>query len=208
MSGKSRGPKVPVDGGGSSKVKSKKARKRQTSGGNDVLKPLLLMATGMALVPLIRKLKEWMDERTGGGDASSAGVSSSGASKKAKGKKGKGAAKRGKATAAEPMKKPPGAASLSKGGSMPRSGKMQSNKKNKARKAERKEERRAEAEKDKHKPGQLPSGHGGKTVIREGNNVPKDEDIVGGEAGKTFTTTSHVKVPTWYAKVREERGNP
>lgn len=205
MSGKSRGPKVPVDGGGSAKVKSKKARKRQSSGGNDVLKPLLLMATGMALVPLIRKLKEWVDERAGGGDASSAGGSSSGASKK--GKKGKAAAKGGKATAAEPMKKPPGAASLSKGGSMPRSGKMQSNKKNKARKAERKEERRAEAEKDKHKPGQLPSGHGGKTVIREGNNVPKDEDIVGGEAGKTFTTTSHVKVPTWYAKVREERGN-
>ena len=27
------------------------------------------------------------------------------------------------------------------------------------------------------------------------------------KAGKTFTTTSHVKVPTWYAKVREERGN-
>ena len=48
---------------------------------------------------------------------------------------------------------------------------------------------------------------GGTTVIREGNNVPKDEDIIGGEAGKTFTTTSHVKVPTWYAKVREERGN-
>ena len=83
-------------------MKSKKARKRQTSGGNDVLKPLLLMATGMALVPLIRKLKEWMDERTGGGGASSAGVSSSGASKKAKGKKGKGAAKGGKATPAGP----------------------------------------------------------------------------------------------------------
>ena len=38
-------------------------------------------------------------------------------------------------------------------------------------------------------------------------SVPKDEDIVGGEAGKTFTTTSHLKVPTWYARVREERGN-
>ena len=96
MSGKSRGPKVPVDGGGSSKVKSKKARKRQTSGGNDVLKPPAPDGHGMALVPLIRKLKEWMDERTGGGDASSAGVSSSGASKKAKGKKGKGAAKGGR----------------------------------------------------------------------------------------------------------------
>ena len=44
-------------------------------------------------------------------------------------------------------------------------------------------------------------------VVQKGNDVPKDEDIVGGEAGKTFTTTSHVKVPTWYAKVREERGN-
>ena len=57
-------------------------------------------------------------------------------------------------------------------------------------------------------PGQLPGGKSGRTVVvQKGNDVPKDEDIVGGEAGKTFTTTSHVKVPTWYARVREERGN-
>ena len=73
--------------------------------------------------------------------------------------------------------------------------------------AERAERRRAE-EDLKPKPGQLPGGKSGRTVVvQKGNDVPKDEDIVGGEAGKTFTTTSHVKVPTWYAKVREERGN-
>ena len=46
-----------------------------------------------------------------------------------------------------------------------------------------------------------------KAGSQTGNRVPKSNDMMGGEAGKTFTTTSHVKVPTWYAKVREERGN-
>lgn len=35
------------------------------------------------------------------------------------------------------------------------------------------------------------------------NQIPKDEDIIGGEAGKTFTTTSHMKVSTAYAKIRD-----
>jgi len=38
------------------------------------------------------------------------------------------------------------------------------------------------------------------------NQIPKDEDIVGGELGKTFTTTSHIKVSKQYAKIRETVG--
>ena len=99
------------------------------------------------------------------------------------------------------MRKPPGAAAT-KSGSVPRN-KMANNKKSKARKADKREEleqkRKEEAEKAKQ--AAQPAKASG------GNNVPKDEDIVGGEAGKTFTTTTHHKVPVWYAKVREERGN-
>ena len=108
------------------------------------------------------------------------------------------------------MRRPPGAAPVDpRGGAGPpvRSSKAAKNKRAKQKAAERAERRRAE-EDLKPKPGQLPGGKSGRTVVvQKGNDVPKDEDIVGGEAGKTFTTTSHVKVPTWYAKVREERGN-
>ena len=38
------------------------------------------------------------------------------------------------------------------------------------------------------------------------NDVPKDADTIGGKAGKTFTTTSHVKVPKWYADHRTQHG--
>eukprot|EP00959_Pyramimonas_sp_CCMP1952_P431940 9045950-Pyramimonas_sp.AAC.1 len=38
------------------------------------------------------------------------------------------------------------------------------------------------------------------------NTIPKDEDIVGGELGKTFTTTSHIKVSKQYAKIRDTVG--
>ena len=48
--------------------------------------------------------------------------------------------------------------------------------------------------------GTLPEGS-------RGNNVPRDEDILGGEAGKTFTTTSHYTTSAMYARIREERGN-
>jgi hypothetical protein len=215
MGAPNRGPKVPAEGGGTktkSKGKSTKSKKNAKRGGGDSLaSTLLLVGAGVALVPLIRRVREWVDARRGNDNSKSSDAGSAFTFGK-KGKKGKGkkAAKGERATADAPMRKPPGAAAAAARGSnasMPRSGKMQSNKKNKARKAERKEERQAEKTKDAHKAGQLPPSRGGTTVIREGNNVPKDEDIIGGEAGKTFTTTSHVKVPTWYAKVREERGN-
>ena len=215
MGASDRGPKLRDEGGGTktkSKGKSSKSRKNATRGGGDSLtSTLLLVGAGVALVPLIRRVREWVDARRGNDNSKSSNAGSAFTFGK-KGKKGKGkkAAKGERATADAPMRKPPGAAAAAARGSnasMPRSGKMQSNKKNKARKAERKEERQAEKTKDAHKAGQLPPSRGGTTVIREGNNVPKDEDIIGGEAGKTFTTTSHVKVPTWYAKVREERGN-
>jgi len=214
MGASDRGPKLRDEGGGTktkSKGKSSKSRKNATRGGGDSLtSTLLLVGAGVALVPLIRRVREWMDARRGT-EPSKASNAGSAFTFGKKGKKGKGkkAAKGERATADAPMRKPPGAAAAARGSnaSMPRSGKMQSNKKNKARKAERKEERQAEKTKDAHKAGQRPPSRGGTTVIREGNNVPKDEDIIGGEAGKTFTTTSHVKVPTWYAKVREERGN-
>ena len=219
MGAPNRGPKLSAEGGGTktkSKGKSSKSKKNAKRGGGDSLaSTLLLVGAGVALVPLIRRVREWVDAKRGDdtSKSSNAGSAFTFGEKSKKGRKGKKAAKAAKgerATADAPMRKPPGAAASaarSSGSSMPRSGKMQNNKKNKARKAERKEERQAEALKDAHKAGQLPASRGGNAVIREGNNVPKDEDIVGGEAGKTFTTTSHVKVPTWYAKVREERGN-
>ena len=211
MGAPNRGPKVPSDAGGTKTKKGKSKRKIHSSrgGGDSLMSTLLLVGAGVALVPLLRRAREWLDAKRGNDTSSSSGQSAFSFGKKGKGKKGKKAAKGERATKDAPMKKPPGAATAkdsSKSTSMARSGKMQSNKKHKARKAERKEERQEEQKKDHHKPGQLPSG-GGKTIVTQGNNVPKDEDIVGGEAGKTFTTTSHVKVPTWYAKVREERGN-
>lgn len=36
----------------------------------------------------------------------------------------------------------------------------------------------------------------------------QDKDIIGGEAGKTFTTTSHVKVSAWAADIDARRANP
>ena len=45
-----------------------------------------------------------------------------------------------------------------------------------------------------------------KAGSQTGNRVPKSNDMMGGEAGKTFTTTSHVKVPVWYAEHRERTG--
>ena len=216
MGAPNRGPKLSAEGGGTktkSKGKSSKSKKNAKRGGGDSLvSTLLLVGAGVALVPLIRRVREWVDAKRGSeaSKSSNPGSAFTFGKKDKKGKKGKKAAKGERATADAPMRKPPGAAASaarSSSASMPRSGKMHSNKKNKARKAERKEERNAEASKETHKAGQLPSSRGGKTVIREGNDVPKDEDVVGGEAGKTFTTTSHVKVPTWYAKVREERGN-
>ena len=39
-----------------------------------------------------------------------------------------------------------------------------------------------------------------------GNNVPRDEDILGGEAGKTFTTNTTYVTSAMYKRIREERG--
>ena len=53
--------------------------------------------------------------------------------------------------------------------------------------------------------GTLPEpGAGGKVVA--GNSVPRDEDILGGEAGKTFTTTSTYVTSAMYKRIRDERG--
>lgn len=212
---KSRGPKVlsdPTPRGGSSSSKTKKKKPATaTAGTGGAIKPLLLVGAGMALVPLVRKVKEWLKARRaeGQGEVGGEGSAFSFGKGKGKGKGGKG--KGGKATADAGMKRPPGAgpAKGERTGSMPRSGKMASNKKNKARKAEKKAEIQERREREAAEAAKAAKGGKGKNgeVIQKGNNVPKDEDIVGGEAGKTFTTTSHVKVPTWYAKVREERGN-
>lgn len=40
-----------------------------------------------------------------------------------------------------------------------------------------------------------------------GNDVPKDADILGGEEGKTFRTTSRYTTSDMYARIREERGD-
>lgn len=176
-----------------------------------MLKPIVLMGAGMALVPLVQKLKEWLKARHVGEKGDDGGSSKGGVGKgKGRGGVDKGKGKAGTADAG--MKRPPGAAArVDQVSSMPRSGKMASNKKNRARKAEKRAETTAKREQDAAAAAKQSAkgGGGGKggEVIQKGNNVPKDEDIVGGEAGKTFTTTSHVKVPTWYAKVREERGN-
>ena len=211
MGAPNRGPKVPFDVGGTKakKVKSSGKKTQKRGGGDSLMSTLVLVGAGIALEPLLRRAREWFDARRRNTSTStSGGVSPFGFGKKGK-KAGKKAGKGERATKDEPMRKPPGAASTpntSQSASMPRSGKMQSNKKSKARKAlERRDDREAETKKDARKPGQLPGG-AGKTVVTQGNNVPKDEDILGGEAGKTFTTTSHTKVPVWYAKVREERG--
>mmetsp|Transcript_39647 Transcript_39647/g.55053 ORF Transcript_39647/g.55053 Transcript_39647/m.55053 type:complete len:194 (+) Transcript_39647:179-760(+) len=83
------------------------------------------------------------------------------------------------------------------GDNVPRN-KKANNKKNKARKKDKKEMKEAKiAEKESHPP----------ALENKGNQIPKDEDIIGGEIGKTFTTTSHMKVSTGYAKIRETVGN-
>ena len=48
-----------------------------------------------------------------------------------------------------------------------------------------------------------PSAAGGS----RGNNVPRDEDILGGEAGKTFTTNTSYVTSAMYKRIREERGD-
>jgi hypothetical protein len=46
----------------------------------------------------------------------------------------------------------------------------------------------------------------GKTTVVATNAVPQDDDMVGGAAGKTFTTHQTMKVSTGYAKIRETVG--
>ena len=212
----SRGPKIPDDvnapsSGGKRKPSAKgrktKTKSQQKRGGLD---PIVCIGIGAALVPLVQRVIRMIKNKRGGGDDGDGGKRSAFSFGGNKGKKGKakGGGKGAAGCGEGGIRKPPGAASPSGG---PRTGKMANNKKAKAKSKERKERQRTEAEAEKHRPGQLPKVGdvlpNGKVVVKEGNNIPKDEDIVGGEAGKTFTTTSHVKVPTWYAKVREERGN-
>lgn len=218
MAAPDRGPKLPPDArGGKGDASGKKHKssksgggvktKKRTSSSDGAMKPLVLLAAGMALVPVIKKLKDLLESRGGGekGEKSEKGSAFSFGKGKRGGKaKGKGGGGGGDAG----IKKPPGAGAkgVERVGNVPRN-KASNNKKNRARKAERKASRAEEEDRanPKHKAGQLPNG--GHAVVKEGNNVPKDDDIIGGEAGKTFTTTSSVKVPTWYARVREERGN-
>lgn len=53
-----------------------------------------------------------------------------------------------------------------------------------------------------------PTGKAGKanTTVVATNQVPADDDMVGGAAGKTFTTHQTMKVSTGYAKIRETVG--
>jgi hypothetical protein len=44
------------------------------------------------------------------------------------------------------------------------------------------------------------------TTVVATNQVPADDDMVGGAAGKTFTTHTTMKVSTGYAKIRETVG--
>ena len=65
MGASDRGPKLRDEGGGTktkSKGKSSKSRKNATRGGGDSLtSTLLLVGAGVALVPLIRRVREWME---------------------------------------------------------------------------------------------------------------------------------------------------
>jgi tRNA(Arg) A34 adenosine deaminase TadA len=99
---------------------------------------------------------------------------------------------------------PPGKKKQGGGGSnnnLPRN-KRQSNKKSKARREENKAKRE---EKERQLKRDLENAKKAGTTTK-GNQVPKGSDMMGGEAGKTFTTTSHVKVPVWYAEHRERTG--
>ena len=69
MGAPNRGPKLPAEGGGTntkSKGKSTKSKKNAKRGGGDSLaSTLLLVGAGVALVPLIRRVREWVDARRG-----------------------------------------------------------------------------------------------------------------------------------------------
>ena len=112
MGASDRGPKLRDEGGGTktkSKGKSSKSRKNATRGGDSLTSTLLLVGAGVALVPLIRRVREWMDARRGT-EPSKASNAGSAFTFGKKGKKGKGkkAAKGERATADAPMRKPGG----------------------------------------------------------------------------------------------------
>ena len=44
-------------------------------------------------------------------------------------------------------------------------------------------------------------------LTKSTNENEQDKDVVGGEAGKTFTTTSHVKVSTWAHDIDARRAS-
>ena len=118
-------------------------------------------------------------------------------------KKRKAASKNGRSPFAFPAAKnkggPPASAAAPAAASVPRN-KQGNNKKNKARKADKKEKRKSDAiaeaalqvqrEKDKAK--------------AERNRVPDAKDVIGGEAGKTFTTYQHTKIAKWVATARND----
>ena len=127
---------------------------------------------------------------------------------KGKGKgKGKGKTQNGRSafTFPAPKKKKGAAAAAAAAEStananLPRNKQGGNNKKNRARKAEKKEKRKSDAiaeaalqvqrEKDKAK--------------AERNRIPDAKDVVGGEAGKTFTTYQHTKIAKWVATARND----
>lgn len=84
--------------------------------------------------------------------------------------------------------------------------KLANNKKNKARRKEKKEQK-ALKEVKAGVGSQIAQSKGSQNTSEGGNQVPKDEDIIGGAEGKTFTTTSHMKVSKDYAKIRETVGS-
>ena len=84
--------------------------------------PIVLIGAGMALMPLVQRLKDWLKMRQGGGENESGSVVEVDKGKgKGKGGKGKGGKGEKGATADAGMKKPPGAAAVKadRAGSMP-----------------------------------------------------------------------------------------
>lgn len=80
--------------------------------------------------------------------------------------------------------------------------KSANNKKNKARKKEKKEQKVTKQAQDEA----VSEAARVTTEKAAKNQMPKEEDIEGGALGKTFTTTSHIKVSQEYAKIRQTVG--
>ncbi|ABO97122.1 predicted protein [Ostreococcus lucimarinus CCE9901] len=104
------------------------------------------------------------------------------------------------ATTRKTPTKAPSSASRAATAALPRHARS-NNKKNRARRAGKRE--LAEARRREEDVARAKS----EAKARKGNDVPKDKDVVGGEAGKTFTTTSHVKTSAWAHDIDARRAS-